>query len=1366
MLSFASLAERKSPCQQLTVEPDFAFFMICQTISHYKILAKLGEGGMGVVYKAEDIKLKREVAIKFLPQRIAASEDERARFKIEAQAAAALNHPNIATIYAIEEVDDELFIVMEFIDGQELKKKVISDQLSVNSVIDIATQIAEGLKAAHAKGITHRDIKSSNIMVTESGQVKIMDFGLAKMSGDIHLTKAGITLGTAAYMSPEQARGEEVDQRTDIWAFGVVLYEMLTGQLPFRAEYEAAMMYSILNEEPQPLANLRSDVPAALTRIVARTLSKQAEQRYQTMADLLVELQEAKSPEVSFKSTEGKSRQTASATPERLSTKSAVAERRQVTAMFCDLTAASATAEPLDPEDLHHALPAYRQLCAKVIARFDGHVAQQLGNDILVYFGYPTAYEDSPRRAVLAGLGILEGIQFMNARLIEEKEIKLSVRLGIHTGLAIVGDQYQAASVVGEASDIAGQLLRLVDAEALVISQTTYRLIAGYFDCRELGAYALKGLAQPMALYQVLHESTARSRLEAAGTPSLTALTGRDKEIGMLKDRWQQTMEGLGQIVLLSGEAGIGKSRLAREIKEHVAANPQAWLTECYCSPYFQSTALYPIIDLFERVILQFKKAAPAAEKLNKLEGFLVQYGFSLPETVPLFAALLNVPLGENYAPLNLTPERQKQKTLAALLNLLMTRAAQQPLLFVIEDLHWVDPTTLELLNLIVDQGPAVRCMTLLTFRPDFTPPWPMRSHVAHLSLSRLSRHEVESLAEHVAKKKSLPKEVLAHIASKTDGVPLFVEELTKTVLESGVVKEKNGQYELTGALTQLAIPATLRDSLMARLDRLAAAKEVAQLGATLGREFPYEWLQAISPLDETTLQQELNRLVEAELLFRRGVLAQATYIFKHALIQEAAYESLLKSQRQQYHQQIAQALTEHFPQTVETRPELLAHHFTAAGLIAPAIPFWQKAGQHALQRSANLEAIVHLTRALELLKTLPDSSEKIQQELLLQITLGPGLIATRGFGATEVGEVYQRAGEICRQLGDTPLLFPALWGQWVYNLVRANLQTARALAEQILRLGESKNDDAMLVEGHWTLGNALFWLGNFANAEKHLQKALQFYKPEKHHAHAFIFGQDPAVAAHCYLSYVFWFMGYPDQALRKTEEALTMARALNHPFSVGWALAFGMMVGGLLRDPDLALERTTATISYCTEQAYPFWITASMIIQGWARCEKGRSNEGIELMRQGISGFQAIGSNVVEPLFQGILAEALGKAGQIQEGLDVVGKALTKAQKNEEKTSELDLHRIKGELLLAASEKNHVEAEACFLRAMNLAKSLNAKTRELQAALSLSRLRKQQGKLQEARTMLAEICGWFTEGFETTDLKEAKAMLGELKGE
>jgi class 3 adenylate cyclase len=710
-------------------------------------------------------------------------------------------------------------------------------------------------------------------------------------------------------------------------------------------------------------------------------------------------------------------------------------ERRQLTVLFCDLIDSTSLASQLDPEDLRKVVGAYQETCAKVIARFEGHIAQYLGDGLLVYFGYPLAHEDDAQRAVRAGLGIVEALSQLNTYLGQEQGVHLAVRLGIHTGLVVVGDvgggARQEQLALGETPNLAARLQGIAASNTLVISAATYQLLGGFFACQSLGTPLLRGVVQPLEVYQVLYESMARSRLEVAGRAGLTPMVGREQEVGLLLERWAQVKDGLGQVVLLSGEAGIGKSRLVQVLKEHVASEPQAWLTPCQCSPYHQNSALYPMIDLLERLALRFDREESPQQKLSKLEGFLVQYGLPLAEAVPLFASLLSLPLPADYAPLTMSPQQQKQQILHAFLTILLRIAAQQPVLFVMEDLHWVDPTTLELLSLLVDQGPTARILTLFTFRPDFSPPWTGRSHLTQVTLPRLQRRQAAEMTGRVAHGKALPAEVVEQVVAKTDGVPLFVEELTKMVLDSGLLQAREERYELTGPLPPLAIPTTLHDSLMARLDRLAAVKGLAQLGATLGREFSYELLQAVAPWDQETLRRGLQQLVEAEFLYQQGLPPQATYLFKHTLIQDAAYQSLLKSTRQQYHQGIAQVLEGQFPNICETQPELLAHHYTEAGLLEQAIPYWQRAGQRAIQRSANLEAVGHLTKGLELLKKLPDTPERAQQELDFQLALGPVFHAVKGQGAPEVEQTYARARELCGQVGETLQLFPVLWGLW-----------------------------------------------------------------------------------------------------------------------------------------------------------------------------------------------------------------------------------------------------------------------------------------------------------------------------------------------
>jgi class 3 adenylate cyclase len=708
------------------------------------------------------------------------------------------------------------------------------------------------------------------------------------------------------------------------------------------------------------------------------------------------------------------------------------AERRQLTVLFCDLVDSTVLASRLDPEDWREVVRAYQETCAKVIARYEGHVAQYLGDGLLVYFGSPQAHEDDAHWASRAGLGMVEAMGQLNTRLEQERGIQLAVRLGCHTGLVVVGEVgggiRQEQLALGETPNVAARLQGIAEPNTLVISAATVQLLGGFFACRSLGPHHLKGLAQPIEVYQVLSERTARTRLEAAGRTGLTPLVGREAEVALLRERWAQVKEGMGQVVLLSGEAGIGKSRLVQVLAEQAAAEPRAWLTPCQCSPYHQNTALYPMIELLERVALRFEREESPEQKCRKLEGFVVQYGLPPAEAVPLLAALLSLPLGADYAPLPLSPEQQKQRTLTAFLTILLRIAAQQPVLFVMEDLHWVDPTTQEFLTLLVDQGPTARILALFTFRPDFRPPWTGRSHLTQVTLPRLPRRQAAEMTGRVAHSKALPPEVVEQVLAKTDGVPLFVEELTKMVLESGLLQERDDRYELTGAFPPLAIPTTLHDSLMARLDRLAAVKGLAQLGATLGREFSYDLLQAVAPWDEDTLQRGLHQLVAAEFLYQQGVPPQATYLFKHALIQEAAYQSLLRSTRQQQHQHIAQVLEARFPEVCEMQPELLAHHYTQAGINAQAIPYWQRAGQSAVQRSANVEAVAHFRKGLALLATLPDSPARLQQELDLLTSLGPVLTTTSGPGLPAVEEVYSRA-RVVPTGGGAPAALPGALG-------------------------------------------------------------------------------------------------------------------------------------------------------------------------------------------------------------------------------------------------------------------------------------------------------------------------------------------------
>jgi predicted ATPase/class 3 adenylate cyclase len=1060
--------------------------------------------------------------------------------------------------------------------------------------------------------------------------------------------------------------------------------------------------------------------------------------------------------------------------------------------MFCDLVGSTALSERLDPEELREVIRAYQETGTEVIRCYDGHIAQHLGDGLLVYFGYPLAHEDDAARAIRAGLEIISAIHekvpspFAGERQSEGTERKtLQVRIGIHTGLVVIGEigssDKREVLALGETPNIAARLQGLADPDTVVFSAITQRLVAGLFECRELGLQTLKGISTPLAVYQVIGESQAQSRFDAAVRKGLTPLVGREEELGLLRRRWEHANNGDGQVVLLSGEPGIGKSRLVQALTEHVLTDG-ATRIEFRCSAYHQNSAFYPILEHLQR-LLQFAQDDAPQTKLAKLQQFLAQYRFPQADTFPLLAALLSLPHPDGASPLTLSPQKQKQKTQEALVAWIIEEAEKAAVYCAWEDLHWADPSTREVLTLFLDQVPTARLLATLTFRPDFTPPWKSRSHISHLTLSRLGRPQVETMVKQVTGDKSLPKEVIQQIVSKTDGVPLFVEELTKSVLESVESIESVGSGGRLGrSALSLGIPATLQDALMARLDRLGAAKEIAQLGAVLGREFPYEVLQAISPLAEETLQRALEQLVEVELVYQRGVLPQAIYLFKHALIQDTAYQSLLKSKRQQYHIQIAHVLEERFPETKETQPELVAHHYTEASLIEQALPYWLQAGQKAIERSTHVEAIGHLSKGLELLTTLPDTPERAQQELALQLALSNSLMATKGYAAPEVEKVYARALELCRQVGKTSQLFPVLVGLWRFYLSRAEHKTALELGEQCLRLAQRMDNPVRLLGAHQSIGITLFSLGELIQARAHLEQAIALYNPRKRHFHASRSGQDPGVACLTFSVWTLWALGYPDQALRKSLEAVILAQELSHPLSLAQASIAALRLHQYRREGQVVLERSEALITLSTEHKFAFLLAWGTFMRGWAVTEQGQREKGIAQMRQGLAAHRATGAEAIQPYYLACLAETYGQAGQPEEGLNVLAEAMARVDKTDEREYEAELYRLKGTLTLqkfqvssfefrvpsspqslTPSIRAEAEAEGYFQKAIDIARQQQAKSLELRAVMSLSQLWQQQGKQKEAHDVLAESYNWFTEGFDTKDLQEAKTLLQEL---
>jgi class 3 adenylate cyclase/predicted ATPase len=1053
----------------------------------------------------------------------------------------------------------------------------------------------------------------------------------------------------------------------------------------------------------------------------------------------------------------------------------AEAERRQLTCLSCDLVNSVELSERVDPEQLREILATYRRVCTTVVRRFDGHVHDYSGDGIMVYFGFPSAHEDDAQRAVRSGLGIVEAVGQLSRRLSSDRGIDLHVRVGIDTGLVVAGsmtadDDLRLASAVGVTPNLAARLQSLAAADSVVISAAAYRLIAGFFDCRELGFQPIRGISQPMAIYEVLHESAARTRLDVAAQRGLPPMHGRDDELRRLTERWTQARAGHGSAALVEGEPGIGKSRLIRSLQEHVAQSPDAFLIPLTGSPYHSNTAFHPVVAHLERV-LELAPEDTVEQRLDKIDGLLAQYGLDRPSVVPLIADLLGVPFENRYPPLDLPADRQRQLTIDALVGIWLTRAGHQPVLLVVEDLHWVDPSTLDLLTHLLERLPESRLLVLLSARPDFTHPWPEGPWLERLDLDRLEREASVSIVTEAADR-PLPTDLLDQVLRKADGIPLYLEELTKLVVEQNFLDDGDGHLDPAAPPRALAIPATLADSLTARLDRLTDAKGVAQLGAALGRQFSYALLAAVAAtgatFDPEALRYNLARLVDAGLLFVERDARGEKYTFKHALIQDAAYASLLLTTRRNYHQRIAQVLVEQFHATVETAPELLAYHYTQAGMPFEAVPYWLRAGERSLRASAHPEAIAHVTAGLAVLADLPAGPQRAGQELKVRLTLGPAYMAIRGYAAPEVEACYKRARELCQELGDTPQLVPVLHGLWTYHVVRAQHASALALGEQVLDIGAASDDDGLLVEASLEVGWSHFFLGQLPQARGHLTRVLELYDHDLHSSHAFLYGNDPATSARGCLAEVLWLLGDVDQSVQQSDENLAILRSrIEHPFSVAFGLVVTATMRQFLRDP--AGTRALAEEALVLSEKYglPFIGAMASILRGWALTSEGEFEQGLAEMRRGLAAQLATGAHMARPYWLYLIADACRRTGAADDGLELIDAAGTAVEDADERDWEAEIHRLRGELLLAVGEPARSDvaplAESSFRRALEVARRQGARSLELRAAVSLSGLLRREGRDDEARDLLARVYSWFTEGFDTPDLREAAALAADL---
>jgi class 3 adenylate cyclase/tetratricopeptide (TPR) repeat protein len=1030
------------------------------------------------------------------------------------------------------------------------------------------------------------------------------------------------------------------------------------------------------------------------------------------------------------------------------------AERRQITVMFSDLVGSTALSARLDPEDLREVISAYQRCVAETVRRCGGFVAKYMGDGVLIYFGYPAAHEDDAERAVRSGLALIDAVATLPA------PEPLQVRIGVATGLVVVGDlvgsgEAQERGIVGETPNLAARLQGIAEPNTVVIAEATRRLLGNLFELQDLGPKELKGITGPVTAFAALRASSVESRFEAMHPGGLTALVGREEELELLLRRWARAKTGEGQVVLLSGEAGIGKSRLSAALMERLAAEPHTRL-RCFCSPQHTDSAFYPLIGQFERAAGFAHGDTPQA-KLDKLDALLAQTSTSRQDAA-LLAEMLSLPNDGRYPALEPVPEQRRQKMLAALGVQLEALARSSPVLMILEDAQWADPTSLEAFGRTVDRIASLCVLTIVTFRPEFEAPWVGQPHVTALAINRLGHRDVGTMIDRVVGNEALPANIRKDIVERTDGIPLFVEEMTKAVLEAGGELEAM-QIAAAVPTPALAVPASLHASLMARLDRLGPAKEVAQIGAAIGREFSHALVAAVVCKPEPELGGSLDRLIRAGLLFRKGMPPHAIYLFKHALVQDAAYGTLLRSGRQQLHARIAATLEDQFPEIVLSQPALLARHCAEAGLSEKAVAYWLKAGWQAMARSAMAEAVAQLRKGLDASLTgLPDGPRRRQQELDLQLSLRQALAFTKGLSSPDVGETIARARALAEQLDRPEYLVRLSFGQWAFHLGRSEHKLALSLAEQIEKIAEARNDIRAQLRARRANGMTRLHLGEFVAARALLDQCHGL--ADAHRGIGAGLVEDPYATMLAYLAVTLAHLGYIDQSRLRLEEALTETRRLRHAQTLAVVLVFANWTGWITRSPETG-RYTEELLAISTEHCFPLHFGWATAFHGASLTALGQAHEGLTLLTQGLEALRATGTVLNTSIVLMWLAEAYAMIAQPSDGLNCLAEAAWMIETTEERTSEAELHRLRGDLLNATGDPAATERN--YHQALAVARSQSAKLFELRASTSLARLWRDQGKQDEARKLLAPVYDWFTEGFGTLDLKQAKALLDEL---
>jgi predicted ATPase/class 3 adenylate cyclase len=1052
------------------------------------------------------------------------------------------------------------------------------------------------------------------------------------------------------------------------------------------------------------------------------------------------------------------------ASPARPMTAKDTAERRQLTVMFCDIVGSTAMSARLDPEDLSSVIGAFQKACASAVTEFGGSIAKYMGDGVLVYFGYPEAHEDDAERAIRAGLALLDAIAAMRLPV----PVRPQVRVGIATGLVVVGELIgeggaQERVAVGETLNLAARIQAVASPDWVVVAGLTRRLAGVAFEYEDLGPHELKGIPDAAILWRVTGESGSRGRFDSRTSKGLTPLVGRIEEIGLLRRRWDYAKEGDGQLVLLSAPAGFGKSRLTQSFREDLDDSSIACL-QYFGSPFHVNSPFHPFIRQLERAA-GIVRTGSVAQKLDKLESILEGPAESKIEDVSLLAALMSIPFEERYPRLQITELVQKQRTMELLEEQLVLVSRRSPVLVVFEDAHWIDQSSLDLMNSAIRRVANLPVMIIVTHRPEFPPPWLDLGHTTVLKLNQLGRSQAIELIHKAAGGKILPGAMIEQIASKSQGVPLFMEEITRSILESGDLEESGDRYVLRRSVREFTIPSTLQDSLIARLDRLGSAKDVVLTASIIGREFSYELIEAVSSVSQATLLADLGRLVQSDLLEQHGAPPHSHYIFKHALIRDAAFQSVLKSRKRELHQRIAEVLTSRFPEVVNTEPELLAHHYAEANVVDRALACWRQAADRAVARLAYIEALGHVDKAMKLIATLPDGTERDEWELWFLVIEGPSRMALDGWDSPAAERLYEEARTVAERLGRPAEVFRSIWGLWMGAHSSGQHVRAHELYRKIFGLLGQTNDPEYVVQAHHAGGSQMVAEGVPRVALAHVDQLLTTYRMDVHGNLALMYGaHDPACCSLGMRALSLMMLGNLDKALEESDRALELSERLGHKPSISHTHLFRAELSIILNRSEEAEAHLNTSMSLSKKYSLAAYLNAADLMHGLVRALRGEVEEGIGQAEAALITLMSVPSRRFHlPIRIAIVGRTKMAGGDVDGALALFNTALEAASNTGERWYEPELLRLKAEVLLTQPEQHVREAEYCLKAAIALAQEQEAKFWELRAATTLAVLWKQQGHRAEAHSLLEPVCNWFSEELNTGDVKDANALLAEL---